>query len=383
MTEKILIIDDDLETLRLLGIMLQRHGYHVYSATNGKEGLSRAIQEKPNLIILDLGLPDIDGLEIARQIRKNEITTSIPLIIFTARRETDGETVGLQAGADDYLIKPVRPPELIARIKAQIGRKIESTKPEKPKEAYVSGFLAARGGQGVSTLLYNLAIILSQTHEVNLIAAELRPGMGTWASDLGFDHANSLGALLSLPVEKITQEAVNQKIFKSPHGFPCICASSKIQDAFDFFDKAPQTDAIINKLSTLTQLLLLDIGNPYLPGYEQITNLCDELIIVSEPQPAAIRRTIQLIEGLRSIQSNQSKPIYLIVHNRYFAEVQLSAMQIQEMLGQPIYLVIPPVPELAFQSSVRNIPLIHVQADSLYTQQVSRLAGLFVEKINK
>jgi len=106
MTEKILIIDDDLDTLRLVGLMLQRQGYSITAATNGEQGLTKALEEKPDLILLDVMMPDMDGYEVTRRLRKNPITVSTPILLFTAKSQLDDKVIGFEVGADDYLTKP-------------------------------------------------------------------------------------------------------------------------------------------------------------------------------------------------------------------------------------------------------------------------------------
>src|SRR5512144_335372 len=122
MTEKILIIDDDLDTLRLVGLMLQRQGYQISAATNGTQGLAKAFEEKPNLVLLDVMMPDMDGYEVARRLRKNPTTAQTPILMFTAKTQLDDKVTGFEVGADDYLTKPTHPSELQAHVKALLAR---------------------------------------------------------------------------------------------------------------------------------------------------------------------------------------------------------------------------------------------------------------------
>ena len=122
MAEKILIIDDDVDTLRLVGLMLQRQGYHISAASNGSQGLAKALEERPDLILLDVMMPDMDGYEVTRRLRKNPATVSIPILMFTAKTQLDDKVTGFEVGADDYLTKPFSMRELVARVKAQLRR---------------------------------------------------------------------------------------------------------------------------------------------------------------------------------------------------------------------------------------------------------------------
>ena len=112
MAEKILIIDDDLDTLRLVGLMLQRQGYQITAATNGELGLEKAFEEKPDLILLDIMMPGMDGYEVTRRLRAKPETVDTPILMFTAKTQLDDKVAGFEVGADDYLTKPTHPSEL-------------------------------------------------------------------------------------------------------------------------------------------------------------------------------------------------------------------------------------------------------------------------------
>lgn len=117
--KKILIVDDEPKIVQLARDYMERAGFHVLSATGGKSALIQVRAEKPDLIILDLGLPDLDGLDVARSIRKE---SNIPIIMLTARGEETDKLVGLELGADDYITKPFSPKELVARARAVLRR---------------------------------------------------------------------------------------------------------------------------------------------------------------------------------------------------------------------------------------------------------------------
>ena len=116
--KKILIIEDEQDLIKGLKLNLSDEGYNVDWAVNGTEGLRKAIEEAPDLIILDIMLPGMDGLEVCRKLRQKNI--SIPIIMLTAKGEEIDKVVGLEIGADDYMTKPFSIRELIARIKARL-----------------------------------------------------------------------------------------------------------------------------------------------------------------------------------------------------------------------------------------------------------------------
>jgi two-component system phosphate regulon response regulator PhoB len=120
----ILVIDDEKDLLELLRGNLQRDGFEVLTASDGKAGLEAARSKLPNLIILDLMMPGLDGLEVCREVRRDERTRSIPIIMLTAKAAEADRVVGLELGADDYVVKPFSPRELVARVKAHLRRAV-------------------------------------------------------------------------------------------------------------------------------------------------------------------------------------------------------------------------------------------------------------------
>ena len=122
MKKIILIIEDEKDIVELIAFNLEVEGYKVLKAYEGYEGLEMAKKERPNLIILDLMLPGIQGLEICKMIRSNSITATIPIIILTAKSDPLDKILGLEIGADDYMTKPFHVRELIARVRAALRR---------------------------------------------------------------------------------------------------------------------------------------------------------------------------------------------------------------------------------------------------------------------
>jgi two-component system phosphate regulon response regulator PhoB len=121
-TERILVVDDEPDIVALVAYHLAKAGYSVSTATTGPDGLAIARREKPALIVLDLMLPGLSGLEVMEQLRSDATTNRIAVLMLTARREESDRIKGLTLGADDYLTKPFSPPELVLRVGAILRR---------------------------------------------------------------------------------------------------------------------------------------------------------------------------------------------------------------------------------------------------------------------
>jgi len=128
MKEKILIVEDEKDIVKMLDYNLKKEGFRVISCGDGEDALDLAVRERPDLVVLDLMLPVIDGLEVCRQLKKDDKTASLPIIMLTAKAQEADKVAGLELGADDYVTKPFSPRELTARIKAVLRRAKEKEK---------------------------------------------------------------------------------------------------------------------------------------------------------------------------------------------------------------------------------------------------------------
>ncbi|HEY1913610.1 MAG TPA: response regulator transcription factor [Vicinamibacterales bacterium] len=138
MAMRILIVEDDPDIANLVARYLDKAGYLTEIASSGRHGLQAIGAKAPDLLILDLMLPQLDGLEVCRLVRANESTAAIPIIMLTARAEESERIVGLELGADDYLAKPFSPNELVARVRALLRRAHRGAKTSSKTLAYGS-----------------------------------------------------------------------------------------------------------------------------------------------------------------------------------------------------------------------------------------------------
>ena len=134
MTQKVLVVDDEPEIVRLVRAYLERAGFAVVTAAEGREALAVFRHERPNLVVLDLNLPGLDGLDVCREMRR---ASDVPIIMLTARIEETDRLIGLELGADDYVVKPFSPREIVARVRAVL-RRTEGT-PVRPEVISAGG----------------------------------------------------------------------------------------------------------------------------------------------------------------------------------------------------------------------------------------------------
>lgn len=145
--EKILIVDDEPAIIKLAQIYLNKEGYSTLSAGNGLDALKVIASELPDLLILDIMLPGIDGLEVCRQLRSDK--NWIPILMVTAKEDDIDKIVGLEIGADDYLTKPFNPKEMVARVKALLRRRKQNLSSGEKKTIEVGDLIISESGREV------------------------------------------------------------------------------------------------------------------------------------------------------------------------------------------------------------------------------------------
>lgn len=210
--EEILIIEDEKDLVELLRYNLEKEGFKVASALNGEEGLHLALGKRPSLVILDLMLPKLDGLEVCRRLKRDSKTADIPIIILSVKDSEADIVAGLELGVDDYVTKPFSPRVLLSRVKTVLRRSDEAIQPKKRikvdgliidttrHEVSVEGkkvdltvtefkllhYLTSSRGrvltrdQLISGVLGNQAVVVDRTIDVHI--ASLRKKLGKYAS---------------------------------------------------------------------------------------------------------------------------------------------------------------------------------------------------------
>ncbi len=375
MADKILVVDDDPDMISLLKLLLINQGYKVIVARNGVEALAVAHQELPDLIILDIMLPAKDGFEVARDLHRAPDTTTIPILMVTALSSIADKTKGYESGADIFLTKPVAQMDLQANIKVLLMQR-KARKAAITENSYVVGVLAAKGGAGVSTTALNLAVMYAKKYGEKVIAAELRPGGGIWADELGLPQVFGLPQLMKMDSAEISPVVIDSLLANTDFRVRLLLASN-LNTAPIYAGGSGQYDSIIAGLSQLASLVVLDIGTYFSDVVPHILAHCSELVVVAEPQPVSIKQTGRLLNLLRiEYGSGGAKPITVISVNRSHADMTMTVSQIEETVHRPVALGIPPAMELASFAMKQSLPMVLAQPDSIVAQQYSRLTDI-------
>ncbi|MEA3351512.1 MAG: response regulator [Chloroflexota bacterium] len=377
MAEKILIVDDDVETLRLVGIMLERQGYEISAAHNGERAIQKALDELPDLILLDVMMPKMSGYEVARELRSNESTKLIPIIMFTAKSQVDDKVEGLEAGADAYLTKPTQPRELLAQVKALLKRAPSAQQgiaASTQSRGFMIGILSAKGGLGVSSVAVNLGTTIFQLTKETVTVADFRPGNSDIGLGLGYNTPNGLSQLLKK--DAISTTNIKRKLISHHSGIYLLMSPSRPRDAI-LINKLENFKTIAGHLPFISKYVLLDLGPALPPVTQSVLEYCDEFIIVVEPSPYNIRQTRTLVNDMYELGIGKGR-IRAVVVNRIRSSLQMSWTDVKNELKNDVTTVITPAPDLAYKSRESGVPMVIQQPNSLTAEQFKKLAKALI-----
>ena len=383
-TKKILVVDDDLQTVKLVGLVLDRKGYEITAARRGEEALEKARNELPDLVILDVMMPDMNGYEVSRQLRADPETADLPILMFTAKSGVQDKVTGFEAGADDFLTKPIHPKELVSRVEALLLRSSRAQPKEKSASPNCIGFIGCKGGVGTTTLVVNTAISLAtgqvtpaQEHVPNadgpVVMAELRTGMATAALQLGLPQHDGLGVILQRPIGQIDAEFIEAQLDEHQSGLLLLAGqSAPIRTAKR--GSAEHADAIVRHLGATARYLFVDLGVGLDEVNERVLARCRHVVVAVEPNSIALALAEELLEQMNQELKIPRHRISLILIKRSRSAASYTKEEIEEQLGHSLIGMIPPAPELAFESSKQRTPMVLVHLDSLVVRQYRSFA---------
>ena len=376
MSEKILIVDDDRELLRLIAFPLHRAGYETVGATDGSQALEKVRTEKPDLMILDIMLPGLDGIEVCKRLRGHPETVTLPIIMLSALTAVDDKIKGLEAGADEYLTKPISPKEVVARVRALLERTGRLRQVQPREGGKVLGFIGATGGVGTTTTTLNVAIALTQEEE-SVVAVELQPYYGSFSVHLGQAPQETLHDLLALDARQINERTLRMHLVHDASGLQILYGpyeTTGYQEA-----TAEQVGTVIEGLAPLADYVLLDLPSIPSPATETALRFCEHVILLLKPEPASIAAGRAMLGTLRSWGIGLGVVEAVIVNHAPLA-VGVNATDIAEQLGCEVVGIIPPSADAVVAAQKQGRPLIVTQpqnpANARFVELASRLRSL-------
>jgi CheY-like chemotaxis protein/MinD-like ATPase involved in chromosome partitioning or flagellar assembly len=371
MAEKILIVDDDLDSLKLIGLMLQRQGYEVVAANAGMQALAKAASDHPNLIILDIMMPDMDGYEVCRRLRANAETRSIPIIMFTAKTLVDDKVAGFEAGADDYLTKPTHPAELASRVKNVLARTATQPKNKEVARGTAIGIIGVKGGVGTSTVALNLTAALHARGE-NPLLADFRLGAGSIGPMLGLNQITGMANVLNKPVTEIRSGLIEREVVLHQSGLRVLLSSYRSKEGqLNYTPEA--ASALIRTLRATGALTIYDLGSGLPPMTAKLQRDMDQIILIVEPNPVSLILARDILQEIETPSSGADR-IHIVVVNRIQSTLQTPWHEIEHSLSHELLAIIPAAHDHLFTAMRAGSPVVVAQPESPITMQFLKLA---------
>lgn len=367
---KILIVDDEQDIIRLLSFALQAEGYQVITALNGLDALKYVQQERPDIVVLDVMMPGMDGIEVCAELRSKPETAGLPIIMLSALGQVADRVRGLRAGADDYVPKPVNLEELSARIAAILNRVQRS--PAAPAiTARVLGLIGAKGGVGTTTVALNLAALLAQQKKT-VILAEIRGFYGSLAAQLKWNPTESLAQLTNLPAEEIDERAVNARLFTTSFGVRILFGPQRAEEFHE--PSADSVRALLRQLGRMADYVVLDLPPAASPAIEAAVRACDQVSIVLEPEATCVQATRVMMELLKTWGTTGSL-VSVIISNRSGMTSGANLREIKNQLGCEVVGVVPFASEACTASLNQGLPLAVYRPDNIAAMTLKEMAS--------
>lgn len=371
MAQSILIVDDDIDILSILTFALESRGFRVRKAQSAEESLQIVQKFVPDIFLLDISLPGIDGLELCRRLRAQARTRHVPVIFLTARDQPEVVVKGFEAGGDDYVVKPFNMQELLARIENLLRRAREAAPPEKARQGRVIAVTSARGGVGKTTLAVNLALCLTRmwSDEVLLIDHSLEFGRAGVFLDL--PEPRTMTALLQEEGEDLERDYIEETYLTAhPSGLRFLAGppSPAEVDAI-----GPQEVAhLLQLLRPAFGYIVLDMASSIREPYRSALRLADLVVVVINPEIATLVSTQSLLQNLLLL-GVPSEAVQVVLNDYPRTEGSPTHSAIETFLGLPLAGVIPSEPTLPAALNAGRPPVLE-QNETPWTQALVRTA---------
>lgn len=344
-TPRILIIEDNDETRDVYRLLLSKWGYRVSVAENGRRGLQMALQAPPDLILLDLMMPDMDGYTVCRRLREYQRFHTVPILFLTVVSEVDARIRAFTMGGDDFINKiQTKSAELHARIKAALARtqRIRQTTLATMK-GVATGMMGLRGASGVSTLAVNLAHQAGLAGQQPSILIDFSLPVGNIGITAGVKGDHHSVALTSYPPADLNPALVSQFTLEHVRGFSFIPAPSELVDLSTI--KPRSLNSVLDILREAGYFVVLDLGRATLPLLWKTVAACDWLAVIATPEPISQELASAALSTLP--QRGVKEESLLLVLNHRHVEGAVS----------PPALMRPPDFEIPYHPDIQDLPI--------------------------
>jgi pilus assembly protein CpaE len=378
---RILFIDDDRINHQLVDKALQPLGHQISFAEDGTSGLAQARTLKPDLIITDVIMPDINGYEVTRQLRRDKQFAATPVLVLTAQSGLQDKLQAFESGADDYLSKPFEPAELVARVSALL-RRAEMLPPAAPQEAGQTAEMIAvhslRGGTGASTLAVNLALSLSNLWG-RTILLDLTMTAGQVALMLNMNLRRTWVDIARFKAGEVDMDSLQSVISRHESGLSFIAAPT-FPDEGEFL-RGDNLATVLSLLKKQYDYIIADLPHDFSEVALAALDAADLILMVGTPDMASIRATAAALDSYTKLGYPKEKIRPLL--NATFPRSSLSKEKIEAAMGMDFVASVPHVPDLVVEAINLGRPLVHEKPQEPISALIEDFAFFLSKKEHK
>lgn len=343
---RVLLIDDEPFYYKLLNKPMKDAGHEFEYSKTGKEGLEKVSATKPDVIIVDLRLPDISGHDILERLRRDTEFSNIPVIVITAKNELGDKLKAFELGADDYLIKPFQPEELVARMRilARRGRAMKIVSEMEKSDETLTTIVAVhslRGGVGTTSVAVNLALALNQIWAKPTLLIDAVLSAGQVAMMLNAKPRFTWEDFVDIEIKNIDEDLIDSFASKHSSGLSFI-ASPKSPIALDTFsDEFWQI--VLAKLAKQYEFIVIDTAHDFADITIQMLNSASNIVLALAPEMSSLRAAMSAMDIYDKLGFLPERIKLLLNSNSSIAGIRQA--QIEKVLDHPVDFVIPYEPD--------------------------------------
>jgi CheY-like chemotaxis protein/MinD-like ATPase involved in chromosome partitioning or flagellar assembly len=370
-TARIAVIDDEAPNRAYLQTLLGTAGFEVQAAAGGNQGVALVEKERPDLVLVDLMMPEVDGFMVCERIRKGPAGADIQIVVLSALDELDGKVRALELGADDYLVKPVESRELVSRINAMLERGARLRQSGSQARGRLTVVAGAKGGIGTSTVAMNLAALHAGGKGADaVVLADLAVPVGTLGSMLNIEVPDrwAWGELLSDGASSVRR--LSNYLMRNPQVPLQLLPGVRRGSAY----RTVTPEAVSSfgtSLRGLAETIVVDLGNQPSPFAPPLLGEADVILIVVEPEIICVELTRQFLDRLHET-GILSHRIRLVISNAH-GSLQLSRTEVAAALKMEVAAMILYQRDEFSAASKRRIPIVLHHAQGQATAQFNEL----------
>jgi pilus assembly protein CpaE len=343
---RVLLIDDEPMYFKMMVKELEKAGYQLDYARTGNEGLAAIPSKKPDVVIVDLKLPDINGFDIIQRLRAAKEFSLIPIIVITGKSELGDKVKAFALGADDYLVKPFALEELIARLGTlarrgnamKFAREIDA---DKDRKSAITTVHSLRGGVGCSTLAVNLALAYFQLWSKRTVIIDSIITAGQVAMMLNASPRVTLENYADLPVESIDDSVSDDLSILHKSGLYYV-AASKLPVAADAFSNE-FWNKLLEGFIRQNDFIVVDTPHDFSDSTIQLLNASTHILLVMAPELSSLRAAANALNIYDRLGFAESKIKVVLNSTTNYSGIKQA--QLEKALGFPISYTLPYDPE--------------------------------------